>query len=195
MYLQQLGSALMNLVARHDFRSQVPWEEYLQALDQTDRCNVVGLCQKLERLSKERNLPLAVVAVGSVLNSAGKDTGIAYRDIDLLLVPVLRSDLRRFYAVVATFLAAQPETKKKSFGLSRTHLRGKLLRALETDAEKFLRMTYWYRVSIYWQLEFPRGKPMEIFVRQFAHCLTMADMAAHENAQKNPSTISRLVFS
>ncbi len=200
MNLQNIGSVL-GVWTRGQatcFKCEVPWLDYLAILDPCDRGNVEDLCERLRRLSKERNLPLAVVAVGSVLNPAS-GTGLgSYHDVDLLLVPLLSSDLRRFEGVVSRFIKKQPESERRNEGLSRVLRRSSWRKSLKAVSAglpvRLQQLTFWYQISVFWNLAFPSGKPVQVFVRALEYRRTLESTVKFENSSPDPQLFSRLVL-
>lgn len=202
MNLQIIGSALGVWTGEQTtcFKCEVPWADYLGILDPCDSNNVTDLCERLRRLSKERNLPLAVVAVavGSVLNpTSGTGLG-SYHDVDLLLVPLLGSDLRRFEGVIARFIKKQPESERRSAGLGRVLRRSSWRRSLKVASTglpvRLQRLTYWYQISTFWNLAFANGKPVQVFVRALEYRETLEATVKLENSSPDPQLFSRLVL-
>lgn len=200
MNLQIIGSALGVWAGEQAtcFKYEVPWADYLSILEPCDSNNITDLCERLRRLSKERNLPLAVVAVGSVLNpTSGTGLG-SYHDIDLLLVPLLSSDLRRFEGLIARFIKKQPESERRSAGLGRVLRKSSWRRSLRVANTglpvRLQRLTYWYQISTFWNLVFASGKPAQLFVRALEYRKTLEATVKLENASPDPQLFSRLVL-
>jgi len=200
MNLQIIGSVLGVWAGEHTacFKCEVSWSDYLAILDPCDRENVSDLCERLRRLSKERNLPLAVVAVDSVLNpTSGTGLG-SYQNVDLLLVPLLNSDLRRFKGAVSRFIKKQPESERRNEGLGRVLRRSSWRRSLKAASTglpaRLQQLTYWYQISTFWNLAFPSGKPVQIFVQALEYRRTLSSMINAENASPDPQLFSRLVL-
>jgi hypothetical protein len=97
------------------FVHKVAWSDYMNELAEKDRVNVETVCMRLQVFSEFYKLPLAIVAIGSVLNPIRrqrKDLVVSgYSDIDLLLVPIMTEDscLDRAERAFAHFVLNQPE--------------------------------------------------------------------------------------
>jgi len=162
-----------------NFKNQVSWEAYLKRLAQADRKNVEELCQRLATFSQYHHLPLAVVAVGSVLNPK---EGALYNDIDLLLLPLLERDVDWAEYLFARFIATQKEV-----------LTGKIK---TQDGEKFIyqpeekswcRLLGRYEKSRFWTLQFSQGKKIDLFIRTAEEKTTLRNISNEKNEEAKDS--------
>ena len=126
---------------------EVNWEDYIGKLRNNDRYDVEEICRRLLLLSKEKIFPLAIMAVGSVLNKNG-----GYNDIDLAVFPLHNRDLERAEEILATFITNQPEVVKESGS-----------NQMEVKERKWWSFNM-YDLCRYWELRFPKGKPIQLFI-------------------------------
>lgn len=116
------------------------WQEFLDRLSANDRTNVLQVIARVEQLSQSSGIPLGVMAVGSVLY---KPLG-EYNDIDLLLLPLNTCDVTSSEEVFTDFIRSQPEVRKKKPIKWRSH--------------------HCYDINLYWNLRFPKGRCIQIFI-------------------------------
>ena len=114
------------------------------------------------------------------------------------LVPLLGSDLRRFEGAVSRFIKKQPESERRNEGLGRVLRRSSWRRSLKAASTglpaRLQQLTYWYQISTFWNLAFPSGKPIQVFVRALEYRKTLSSMINAENASPDPQLFSRLVL-
>lgn len=127
-------------------KRQIPWRHYIERLSYMDEENVEEIISRLRKFSREQKLPLAVMAVGSVLN---KDLD-RYNDVDLLLLPIGERDLASVETALAEFITQQPEVR-------RSRRAGKVKEGKWQDV-------HCYNHNRYWTLDFTEGKPVQLFI-------------------------------
>lgn len=138
--------------------NEVSWENYLQRLAPEDRENVEDVCKRLELCAIEWGMPIAVIAVGSVLNKK------TYNDVDVLVVPQERSGLAYAESMIERFVGSQKEAARKD---------GELV-------EGIWHIGHWYEFCRYWDLRFRRGKTVQIFARKETGRVTLREFLEGE---------------
>ncbi len=121
--------------------NQVSWQHYLNQLDDVDRHNVLELCRRLQSLSTQRNLPLAVMVFGDF-------PGKANTPINLRLFG-LHSEDWDINLLLAGFIRTQPEIHRDENS-----------KPIMTDWQAYSSM----RASSYWQLDFVDNRSLRCFV-------------------------------
>ncbi len=139
--------------------NEVPWEIYLSRLAEADRINVEEACRRLEIFHEESGLLLGVMAVGSVLNGA---LG-AYHDVDLLFLPRRKSDIALAETAFEEFILSQPELMYEERDAATE----------QTPREREWKDWWCYDVCRYWDLQFPLGKLIQLFVCTGWHKMTL----------------------
>ncbi|MBT4722425.1 hypothetical protein HN958_00625 [Candidatus Falkowbacteria bacterium] len=172
------------------FIHQVSWLDYLGKLADKDRVNVETLCRRLQVFSEFYKLPLAIVAIGSVLNPIRKQrkdlVASGYSDIDLLLVPILSEDscLDRAERAFGHFVLNQPEIYFPPKA------------ELTDDVEDGFFSEIWddydqEEVSRYWTLIFHRGKHVQIFSKTSPFWLmTLRQLMRWESGRSRKDTFA-----
>lgn len=148
--------------------TEVDWEDYIRKLEDNDRHNVEEVCRRLLFLSKEIILPLSIMAVGSVLNKK-RD----YNDIDLAIFPLNGHNLEMVEEILATFITNQPEVVKKSSS-----------HQMEVKERKWWNL-HMYDLCRYWELRFPKGKPIQLFI-----CTSFRKMTLREKLEMEANEAS-----
>ncbi len=146
--------------------NQVSWDSYLTKLSSVDRKNVLKFCEKLERLNEK--IPIALMAVGSVLNKPKR----TYGDIDLLLLPLYKYEVFGEYWVEETFarfVTRQPGIVK----LKRNH-----------HAKP--RVGIWnplfiYESCRYWDIDYGSGKSVQIFICTSPYHMNLREKLTYES--------------
>jgi len=122
---------------------EISWREYLKYLSPDDRQNLEEICRRLQSLAK--SVPLALVAVGSVLSNWQNREPT---DIDLLLLPLHKGDANRAEKKFAQFIIANFPVEEKAG------------RIFELNQPKLC-----VTKNQFWDLKFPAGKIVQIFIR------------------------------
>lgn len=126
----------------------IPWHEYLDKLEsREDYYNLQEIINRIQSLCNRNEISIAIMAIGSVLNQHGDRP---YKDIDVLLLPHGDDvDKDNTQYLLTSFIKSQHETTLATV----TEAKGKEWRDL-----------FCYDVCKYWDLKFPKGKPIQIFI-------------------------------
>ncbi len=146
--------------------NEVSWDDYLNKLARVDQKNVLKLCQELEKLNEQ--IPIALMAVGSVLNKPGR----SYGDVDLLLLPVYKyEDFGEHWTeeTFAHFVTRQP-------GIVRERKRRR-----SPPIEGRWRPRFIYESCRYWDIDFGSGKSVQVFICTSPYHMTLREKLEYES--------------
>ena len=146
--------------------NQVSWNYYLNKLSRVDRNNVEKLCQALQKLNSQ--IPIALMAIGSVLNKPGR----SYGDIDLLLLALDKYEVFGEYwveGIFANFVTKQP-------GIVRL---GKGRR--NPPREGSWQQIFVYETCRYWDIDYGLGKSVQIFICTSPFHMTLREKLEYES--------------